>query len=131
VKRELRSLTSADKESFLDAAAEIWNNRQLEGEAKYGKMFTSVDTLVAVHSLASNDIMCDGFHEGTGFLTHHLALTNTFEAALRAINPSVTLPYWDFSIEGEAIKYVLHVRAHIVALFFTRTACTVNHSLGI
>ena len=104
MKRELRSLTAADKERFLDAAAEIWNNRQSEGEAKYGKMFTSVDTLVAVHSLASNDIMCDGFHEGSGFLTHHLALTNTFEAALRSIDPSVTLPYWDFSIEGEAIK---------------------------
>ena len=29
----------------------------------------------------SNDIMCDQFHEGTGFLTHHLALTNSFEVS--------------------------------------------------
>lgn len=41
---------------------------------------------------------------GTGFLTRHLALTNAFESSLRAIDPSVTLPYWDFSIEGEQIK---------------------------
>lgn len=40
---------------------------------------------------------------GSGFLTHHLALTNTFEASLRSIDPSVTLPYWDFTIEGEEI----------------------------
>lgn len=42
----------------------IWNYREEEGKAKFGEKFTSVDTLVAVHSLASNDIMCDGFHEG-------------------------------------------------------------------
>jgi hypothetical protein len=44
------------------------------------------------------------WHEGTGFLTHHLALTLSFEAALRAVNPEVTTPYWDFTIDGEAIK---------------------------
>ena len=64
MKRELRSLTDADKEKFLDAAVSIWNYREEEGKAKFGEKFTSVDTLVAVHSLASNDIMCDGFHEG-------------------------------------------------------------------
>ena len=105
MKRELRTLNTEDREAFLDAAIEIWNNRQEAGVVKYGSKFTSVDTLVAVHSLASNDIMCDGFHEGSGFITHHLALTNTFEAALRSVNPAVTLPYWDFTIEGEAIRY--------------------------
>ena len=104
VKRELRALTLEDKERFLDAARELWFNRQDEGVAKYGPTFTSIDVLVAVHSLASNDVMCDGFHEGTGFISHHLALTNTFEQSLRAVDPSVTLPYWDFTIEGEAIK---------------------------
>lgn len=104
VKRELRALTHEDKEQVLDAMAELWHNRQEEGQAKYGKTFTSIDVLVAVHSLASNDVMCDGFHEGTGFISHHLALTNTFEQSMRAVNPAVTLPYWDFTIEGEAVK---------------------------
>jgi Common central domain of tyrosinase len=40
---------------------------------------------------------------GSGFLTHHLALTNSFESSLRAVDPSVTLPYWDFSIEGQKV----------------------------
>ena len=42
-------------------------------------MLCPSDNFVAVHSAASNDNMCDQFHEGTGFLTHHLALTNSFE----------------------------------------------------
>ena len=103
VKRELRTLTATDKEKFLKAAKTLWEVNSNKGVAMYGEKYTSIERLVDIHSLASNDIMCDGFHEGSGFLTHHLALTNTFEAALRSVDPSVTLPYWDFSIEGEAI----------------------------
>ncbi len=103
VKRELRTLTVADREAFLDAAAEIWNYDTTSGREIYGSQFTSIQTFVAEHSLASNDIRCDSFHEGSGFLTHHLALQNSFEAALRAVDPSVTLPYWDFTIEGQQI----------------------------
>ena len=103
VKRELRTLTEADRDAFLDAAAEIWAYSTTEGREVYGDKFTSIDTFVAEHSLASNNVMCDSFHEGSGFLTHHLAIQNSFEAALRTIDPSVTLPYWDFTIEGQQI----------------------------
>lgn len=104
VKRELRSLTIADRERFLDAAAVLWQLGDIEGRAKYGSQYTSVATFVVEHAQASGDIQCDQFHEGSGFLTHHLALTNSFDAALRAVDPSVTLPYWDFTIEGQQIK---------------------------
>lgn len=92
-----------DREKVLDAMAALWNYRQDEGTEKFGPGFTSIDVLVAVHSMASNDVMCDGFHEGTGFISSHLGLTNTFEMSMRAVDPSVTLPYWDFTIEGEKI----------------------------
>lgn len=81
----------------------LWEYSTEEGRAIYGDKFTSIQSFVEEHSIASNDIMCDGFHEGTGFLTRHFALTNSFEAAVRAVDPSVTLPYWDFTIEGEEI----------------------------
>ena len=116
VKRELRALTNEDKEKVLDAMAAMWHNRQAEGQAKYGPQFTSIDVLVAVHSLASNDVMCDGFHEGTGFISHHLALTNTFEESMRAVDPTVTLPYWDFTIEGEAVKISGKRPSHMLEL---------------
>ena len=57
----------------------------------------------SLHITQSNDIMCDSWHEGSGFLMHHLAMTTSFDAAMRAVDPSVTLPYWDFTIEGQAI----------------------------
>jgi hypothetical protein len=33
-----------------------------------------------------------------------LALTLSFDTSLRAVDPSVILPYWDFTIEGQQIK---------------------------
>ncbi len=104
VKRELRTLTNDDRHKFLHAASKIWKYTSSEGRAKYGEKFTGIDELVEEHALASNDIKCDQFHEGSGFFTHHFAITQTFEAALRAVDPSVTLPYWDFTIEGQQIK---------------------------
>ncbi|CAM9999705.1 unnamed protein product, partial [Ectocarpus fasciculatus] len=39
------------------------------------------------------------FHDGLGFLTNHAVISNTFEASLQTVNPKLTLPYWDFTIE--------------------------------
>lgn len=43
---------------------------------------------------------CDHWHAGPGFVTSHIALTLMFEQSLQSINPSIALPYWDFTIEG-------------------------------
>ena len=71
VKRELRSLTIADREMFLDAAVIMWKYNSSAGLEKYGKQFTSSEEFVAVHALASNDIMCDGFHEGDNTIQYN------------------------------------------------------------
>lgn len=39
------------------------------------------------------------FHDGLGFLTSHSLISNTFEYSLQRVNPKLTLPYWDFTIE--------------------------------
>ncbi|CAB1112225.1 unnamed protein product [Ectocarpus sp. CCAP 1310/34] len=39
------------------------------------------------------------FHDGLGFLVSHSVLTNTFEYSWQAVNPKLTVPYWDFTIE--------------------------------
>jgi hypothetical protein len=103
VKREIRSLTDSDREKFLDAAATIWQYSQEDGREKFGAKFTSIGTLVATHALSSNNVMCDEVHEGTGFFTHHSAFGNVFEMSVRTVDPSVTIPYWDFTIEGQEI----------------------------
>ena len=101
VKRELRSLTKADKERFLTAMNTVF--RSPRGTTKYGDSFMPTDVLVEQHAIASNDIMCDTMHDGSGFYPHHMALTMSFENSLRAVDPSVTLHYWDFTKEGQAI----------------------------
>lgn len=45
-------------------------------------------------------LRCDHWHDGAGFVTSHIALTLLFEQSLQAINPSIAVPYWDFTIEG-------------------------------
>jgi hypothetical protein len=45
----------------------------LDGREKFGPKFTSIQDFVSIHSLASNDIRCDEFHDGSGiFLKHSL-----------------------------------------------------------
>ena len=80
MKRELRTLTIEDRENFLNAAAVMWKYNSADGLEKYGVGYTSIEKFAAIHSLASNDIMCDGFHEGAYmfrcFFCHYFMLRN-------------------------------------------------------
>ena len=52
-----------------------------------------MDQFVAVHAdQATGDLDCDHWHEGSGFLAHHLALSASFEMALGAIDERVSMP---------------------------------------
>lgn len=44
------------------------------------------------------DPTCDHWHDGPGFSTAHMALTLMYEQALQAVNPSIAIPYWDFTV---------------------------------
>lgn len=35
-----------------------------------------------------------------GIVTHHVAYTLLFEQAMQRIAPSVSIPYWEYTIEG-------------------------------
>lgn len=39
------------------------------------------------------------FHDGVNFLTSHVVITNTFEYSLQKVNPKISVPYWDWTIE--------------------------------
>jgi len=104
VKREIRNLLSEDRDAFLNAAFTIWDVSTQMGREKYGSDFTGMDLFAREHAAeATGDILCDHWHEGSGFLLHHVALTLSFDMSLRSVDPSVTLPYWDFTIEGNYI----------------------------
>ena len=40
----------------------------------------------------------DHIHEGNGFITQHIKMDLIFQASMQAVDPSVTLPYWDFTM---------------------------------
>ena len=46
----------------------------------------------------------DALHDGMGFLTQHAAITNEFEAARQSVLPSATVPYWDYTYDGELAR---------------------------
>lgn len=43
---------------------------------------------------------CDHWHQGAGFVTSHMGLTLMYEQSLQAVNPAVSVPYWDFTLES-------------------------------
>jgi len=48
---------------------------------------------------------CDHWHDGAGFLTHHTAFTLLVEKSLQSIDPSLSLPYWDYGIDSTKYSY--------------------------
>lgn len=61
-------------------------------------------------------------HRRLGIMTHHVGFTLLFEQALQVIDPSVSIPYWEYTIEcerGQAMGWersvvpVAAVRRHV------------------
>jgi len=104
VRRELRSLTTDDKVKFFNTMEIVYKTNREDGQAAYGDYFEPIDKLVAYHNQLAGSKYCDHMHDGYGFLTQHAALSKWFEVVLQAIEPSVALPYWDYTIEGQAVN---------------------------
>eukprot|EP00595_Chromulina_sp_UTEXLB2642_P002269 CAMPEP_0196763506 /NCGR_PEP_ID=MMETSP1095-20130614/4234_1 /TAXON_ID=96789 ORGANISM="Chromulina nebulosa, Strain UTEXLB2642" /NCGR_SAMPLE_ID=MMETSP1095 /ASSEMBLY_ACC=CAM_ASM_000446 /LENGTH=479 /DNA_ID=CAMNT_0042116881 /DNA_START=795 /DNA_END=2234 /DNA_ORIENTATION=+ len=85
----------------MDAMYELWVHSDEEGKAKYGENFLSSSYMTNFHHFNAAWQDSDHVHEGNGFLVQHLKLTNMIEKSMQAVNPVVTLPYWDFTIDSE------------------------------
>ncbi|CAM9834525.1 unnamed protein product [Ascophyllum nodosum] len=105
VRREIRTLTDEEREELFDAMAELWRVRVKGGTGKeiYGDDYTDIWAINRLHFAAASEYSCDHFHDGLGFMTSHSLLTNTFEYSLQIVNPKLTLPYWDFTIESSTL----------------------------
>lgn len=99
VRREIRNLTDTERNTFLDTAQLIYATGQSEGERLYGDKYRSIETLIASHLRGAADISCDHWHDDAGIMTHHVAFTLEFEQSLQSVNPVVSVPYWDYTID--------------------------------
>ena len=95
VRREMRSLTDDDRDALLGAMMTLWDEKTTVTKNVYG--------FAEQHALLAGDSECDHMHDGMGFFTQHLGLTLEMEQALQVVSPSVSLPYWDFTIDAHNI----------------------------
>jgi hypothetical protein len=98
VRRDIRKLNSVDLEQFMEAMHIIYTLGVEDGTLIYGDSYQPIDHFIALHLTNSvPDQEHDYMHDGMGFLSQHIAITNEFEQALQVVNPSVSIPYWDFT----------------------------------
>ena len=103
VRREIRTLTDTDRNEFFAALSIIYNDSdtvQSKYKTLYGSKYMSAKDFAAEHLLGAGTTDCDHWHDGAGFLNHHVGFTLQFEQALQAISPKLTVPYWEYSSDA-------------------------------
>eukprot|EP00903_Cladosiphon_okamuranus_P022443 g20643.t1 len=100
VRREIRDLTDRDRETFFNAVSVLQRVPSAVGREVYGNKYYSKDFFNRLHLHYGGQKDCDHWHDGAGFVTSHIAISLMYEQALQSVNPSIALPYWDFTIEG-------------------------------
>jgi hypothetical protein len=103
VRREIRALTSKDREELLSAMWVPYSVSMADGVAQYGEEYMDILSINSMHNYWAADIECDHLHDGNGFATQHLSLTLRYEMAIQAINPKIALPYWEYTLEAAEI----------------------------
>ncbi|CAM9833779.1 unnamed protein product [Ectocarpus sp. 12 AP-2014] len=100
VRREIRGLTDRDREAFLDAM-EIWYTLPTDaGKAKYGPNYSNYMSIAAIHGTDYKNFC---YHQGMQFLTSHAAFDLIVERYLQMIDPTVSLPVWDYMIDSASL----------------------------
>ena len=100
VRREIRTLSVDDLSATLDAMHTLWVIDEDDGQETYGDEYHSASYLLKSHHFNAAWPDGDHIHEGNGFMTQHVKMTNIFELSIQAVDPSVSLPYWDFTMDN-------------------------------
>jgi len=106
IRRELRALHNNDRNQFVQAFLTMYNTPTEEGIKLYGKHYKSLAHFQAMHLRAAGGIHVDHIHDGMGVLTQHAAMTSEFELAMQSVNPRLSVPFWDFTLDWA----ILHAR---------------------
>ena len=106
VRREIRDLAAVDGEldRYLDTLLKLYTASGDEGRATYGADFRSMGELSVLHLENAGARTTDHFHEGSGFVPQHVKLTRTVERSLQSVDPAMTIPYHDMSIEAGLVS---------------------------
>lgn len=106
VRREIRSLSHDDRNRFFDAAKSLFNMETDPTIAVAANWTRGISYYVRKHLRnAIANKRTDRMHDGMGFLSQHMAITSDFEQALQAMDPQVSIPYWDFTIDAHKMNH--------------------------
>jgi len=100
VRRELRSLTDEDRDKILSVMEIMYYTPSVVGKTIYGENYRSISDFMLDHLKGAAQKTCDHWHDDAGIMVHHLAFTLDFENAMRLIDPSVSLPYWEYTYDA-------------------------------
>jgi tyrosinase len=89
-RREIRSLSDPERNAYFAAVHQLHS----------GPAPTKYDQMVKIHLDAT-----DYAHNTAYFLPWHRGYLRTYEKALQAIDPSVCVPYWNWSVDSQAPEY--------------------------
>ena len=100
VRREIRSVSDADRETFLTALKVMYTLSDDEGQALYGSKFHSAGFYAAKHLNGAGVSDCDHWHDGAAILVKHMAYTLQVEQTLQSINAAIAMPYWEYGMDA-------------------------------
>ncbi|MGI0011147.1 MAG: tyrosinase family protein [Nitrosopumilaceae archaeon] len=92
VRKNQATLTAQEKQNFVNAVLALKANG-------------TYDQFVQQHrdSMAMSNMWA---HRGPAFLSWHREFLRRFELALQAVNPTVDLPYWDWTIDNSTTSSI-------------------------
>ncbi|MEY2976479.1 MAG: hypothetical protein RLZZ435_616 [Cyanobacteriota bacterium] len=113
VRKNAADMTPEEIDAYINA---ILTLKQTTVLSNNGIEISIYDQMVAAH-VATNDatgrqapdgsIMVNPAHGGPGFMPWHRLFLAEYEDALQAVNPNVTLPYWDWTNVDSTVNVVL------------------------
>lgn len=119
VRREIRDLNDVDREAFFDTSKVLYTLTPKEGLAAYGDRFKDINFFVQLHNVLAGARECDHMHDGLGFIAQHAAFTLVYEKSLQLVDPKVTVPYWDYTIEAHYVVESGTVRSWRESIVFS------------
>lgn len=100
VRREYRTLTADDKSRFVSALQKVYSLSEVEGQKLYGAKFHNAEYFLLKHLTGAGRTDCDHWHDGAGLVPHHAAFTLEMEQTLQSIDPTVSIPYWEYGMDA-------------------------------
>jgi hypothetical protein len=130
VRREVRTMTEDDRKTFFDALYTMYTVDGDSGRDKFGSKYIDASEAVYMHLNGAGRTDCDHWHDGAGLITHHMAYTLQVEQSLQTINPSISMPYWEYGMDAYLYDNWMDSPIFNADWFGEANPNTADHSIG-